>query len=84
MALMMEQMPLIEDPRNHSDQTRDRLGRLLAGGAALRPDARHAGLFEIEDRDQVFYVFVSRPTGKVTLLAVWDKAAEPCPVQRVA
>jgi hypothetical protein len=83
MSVMIEQVPSIEDPRNHSDQTRDRLHHLLATGVAPRPDTKHAGLFEIEDHDQVFYVFVSRSTGKVTLLAVWDKAAEPSQAQRL-
>jgi hypothetical protein len=84
MAVMMEQAPLIEDPRNHSEETRDRLRHLLASGVAPRPDAKHPGLFEIGDRGQVFYVFISRSTGKVTLLAVWDQDVEPCQAERVA
>jgi hypothetical protein len=84
MVVMTEQMPLIEDPRNHSGQTRDRLRHLLAAGVAPRPDTRHPGLFEIEDPGQVFYVFISKATGKVTLLAVWDKDPEPRQAKRAA
>ena len=70
---MIDQMLLIEDPRKHSEETRDRLRQLLESGAPARPDHKRAGLFEIEDHDQVFYVYVSKSTGKHTLLAVWDK-----------
>jgi hypothetical protein len=84
MAVMTDKMLMIEDPRNHSDQTRARLRGLLASGVAPRPDGRHPGLFEIEDGDQVFYVFISKATGKVTLLAVWDKDPEPVEAARVA
>jgi hypothetical protein len=81
MAVMIEQMLLIEDPRNHSVDTQDRLRHLLVTGAHARPDEKRPDFFEIEDHDQVFYVHVSQTTGKVTLLAIWDRDAEPARVQ---
>lgn len=84
MAVTIEQMLLIEDPRNHSDQTRDRLRHLLASGASARPDAKRADFFEIDDCEHVFYVHVSKSTGKVTLLAVWNKNDEREQAERVA
>lgn len=76
MAVMVEQMLQIEDPRNHSIDTQDRLRHLLASGAPARPDEKRADFFEIDDHDQVFYVHVSKSTGKVTLLAVWTREAQ--------
>jgi hypothetical protein len=84
MAVMIEPVLLIEDPRNHSDAIRDRLRHLLTTGAPARPDAKRASFFEIDDHDRVFYVHVSKFTGKVTLLAVWGKDAEPHQAKRVA
>jgi hypothetical protein len=76
MAVMMEQMLQIEDPRNHSVETQDRLRYLLTSGAPARPDEKRADFFEIEDHNQTFYVHVSKTTGSVTLLAVWNRNHE--------
>ena len=84
MAVIMERIPPIEDPRNHSAETRNQLRDLLAAGVAPRPDRKHPGLFEIEGEDEVFYVYISESTGKVILLAVWDRDAEPREAERVA
>ena len=66
----------IETPRNHSAETQDRLRKLLDSGAPARPDPKRPDFFEIEDDARVFYVHVAKASGKVTLLAVWDRAAE--------
>jgi len=76
MAVMIEQMLQIEDPRNHSADTQDRLRHLLASGAPARPDEKRADFFEIEDHNHIFYVHVSKTTGTVTLLAVWSRGSE--------
>lgn len=84
MAVLIEQMLQIEDPRNHSTETQDRLRYLLASGAPARPDEKRADFFEIEDHNQIFYVHVSKNTGSVTLLAVWDRNAEHETIQSAA
>ena len=76
MAVMIEQMLQIEDPRNHSAETQDRLRQLLVSGAPARPDEKRADFFEVEDHNHTYYVHVSRTTGTVTLLAVWSRNAE--------
>ena len=48
----------------------------LDSGAPARPDPKRPDFFEIEDDTHVFYVHVFKAGGKVTLLAVWDRAAE--------
>jgi len=73
----MEQAPQIEAPRNHSLETQERLRQLLESGASVRPDPKRSDFFEIEDQSQVFYVHVATASGKVTLLAVWDREVEP-------
>jgi hypothetical protein len=67
----------IEAPRNHSLEIQERLRHLLDGGAPARSDPKRPDFFEIEDDTQVFYVYVVKATGKVTLLAVWSREPEP-------
>ena len=66
----------IEAPRNHSLETQERLRRLLDSRASARPDPKRPNFFEIEDYTQVFYIHVAKASGKVTLLAVWDRETE--------
>jgi len=63
----------IATPRNHSVETQERLRQLLGSGVVARPDPQRPNFFEIEDETQVFYIHVGKPSGKVTLLAVWDR-----------
>jgi hypothetical protein len=77
MVLTIEPVLQIEAPRNHSRETQERLRQLLDSGAPARPDLKRPDFFEIEDQTQVFYVHVSKASSKVTLLAVWNREAEP-------
>lgn len=76
MVLTVEHALQIDAPRNHSVETQERLRQLLDGGAPMRPDPKRPDFFEVEDENRVFYVHVVKATGKVTLLAVWDREAE--------
>ena len=73
--VVTENVLQIEAPRNHSLETQERVRLLLDSGAPMRPDLKRPDLFEIEDEAQVFYIHVAKPSGKVTLLAVWDREA---------
>ena len=66
----------IEDPRDHAPETQERLRHLLASGAPARPDPKRTDVFEIEDDEHIFYVHAAKASGKVTLLAVWERDAE--------
>ena len=66
----------IEDPRDHSTETQERLRHLLVSGAPARPDPKRTDVFEIEDHERIFYVHVAKSSGKVTLLAVWNRDTE--------
>ena len=77
--------PLIEDLRNHSPEQLAELRLLISNGAALRPDPRRPGFYELDGVSNVFYVF-KYPTGaKMMLLGVWQRdrvaemAAVSCP-----
>jgi len=71
--LVTERILEIDAPRNHSPEIQERLRLLLGSGAPARPDPKRPEFFEIEDETQVFYIHVGKPSGKVTLLAVWDR-----------
>ena len=87
MVLRLEQTPKIEALRSYPSGTADRLGRLLALGAPARPDPRREGFYEIESDSEVFYVHISPLNGRVLLIGIWQKPAEPClsePAHQVA
>jgi hypothetical protein len=75
------QIAQIEDPRDHSAETQDRLRHLLVSGAPARPDPKRTDVFEIEDHERIFYVHVGKTSGKVTLLAVWNRDTGHNPAQ---
>jgi hypothetical protein len=70
---IIEQVLQIEAPRDHSLEVQERLRQLLDGGAPARLDPKRPDFYEIEDDTHVFYVHVVKASGKVTLLAVWDR-----------
>ena len=77
--------PLIEDLRNHSPEQVAELRLLLSNGAAVRPDPRRLGFFELDGATNVFYVFKYPAGSKILLLGVWQRdpvaemAALSCP-----
>jgi hypothetical protein len=66
----------IEDLRHHPAEQIEHLRALLAGGAAAQPDPRRRHFYEVEDGALVFYIHVPPSSGKVHLLAVWNKHSE--------
>jgi hypothetical protein len=80
MVLRLNQNANIEDLRNYPAETLEQLRILLAEGAKARVDPRRKNFYEVEDSSRVFYLHIC-PSGKVLLLAVWDKVnrAASCP-----
>lgn len=70
----------IEDPRKHPFETVERLRALLADGGAVREDPRRESFYEVHDDASVYYIYASPITGKVYLLATWQKEAAPVTV----
>ena len=75
MKLRLEKEPIIDNLRNHSAETVEKLRDLLATGAPARLDPRRKNFYELENCSQVYYIHLSPANGKVMLLAVWDKDA---------
>ena len=77
MTLRVNGYANIENLRNHSPETVEKLRALLADGAPARPDPRREGFFEVENCNQVYYIHVDDGTDRVYLLATWQKDAPP-------
>jgi hypothetical protein len=71
MVMQLEDEMKIEDLREHSAESIDRLRRLLAGGAQVRPDPKRPNFYEVEKGGDVFYIHISPVTGNILLLATW-------------
>jgi hypothetical protein len=71
MLTCLEPQLEIEDLRNHSQEMIARLRDVLASGAAVTPDPKRIGFYEVKLREQTYYIYVSRNTGKVLLIAAW-------------
>jgi hypothetical protein len=69
----------IEDLGRHSAGTVIGLGILLAGCVEATPDRKRKGFYEVEDCATVYYIYVSRVSGKISLLASWKKLRIPTP-----
>jgi hypothetical protein len=77
MVLRLDQQPKVENLRNHPAETVEKLRQLLVSGTQAQPDPRRANFFEIENCSQVFYIHISPINGKVFLLGIWQRKAEP-------
>ena len=71
MVMCREQNFQIEDLRKHPEATLLSLREVLESGASVTPDPKRAGFYEVEDGWRVYYINVSRPLGKIFLLATW-------------
>jgi type II secretory pathway predicted ATPase ExeA len=73
MVMKLEEELKIENPRNHSAESVEVLRQLLAGGVRVAPDPKRPDFYEVESRNDVYYIHVSPVSGKILLLAAWPK-----------
>lgn len=73
MVMRLEHELNIEDPRHHSQERVETLRQLLAGGARVEADPKRPDFFEVESGSDVYYIHISPITGKIVLLAAWQK-----------
>jgi hypothetical protein len=73
MVMRLEHELNIEDPRHHSPERVEMLRQLLAGGARVEADPKRSDFFEVESGSDVYYIHISPITGKILLLAAWQK-----------
>lgn len=77
MVMKLDHEVYIEDPRHHSFERVETLRRLLAGGARVEADPKRSDFFEVESGSDVYYIHISPITGKILLLAAWQKDCVP-------
>ncbi len=80
MVLRLGQKLIIENLRQYSTETVEKLRQMLASGAQARPDPHRKDFFELESDSEIFYICVSPLNGKVWLLGTWPKNATPVAV----
>jgi len=73
MVLRMRNGLEVKDLRNHPAETVERLRALLAAGGTAHPDPKRENFYELEDANQVYYVYVYPRGAQVLFLATWPK-----------
>ncbi len=73
MVMCSERELEIEDLRNHSQEMITRLRDVLACGANVVPDPKRPGFYEVKLRGQLYFIYISPNTGKVSLIAGWNR-----------
>jgi hypothetical protein len=69
----MEQQTSILNLRNYPAEVVDQLGKLLVEGASAREDPRRKNFYDVEHADRTFFIHVSPSSGRVMLLATWER-----------
>jgi hypothetical protein len=65
----------IEDLRKHSQEMVTHLRDILSRGANVIPDPKRPGFYEVKLHVQLYIIYVSPGTGKVLLIAGWNREA---------
>lgn len=73
MVMKLEHELMIEDPKHNSPERIETLRQLLAGGARVEEDPKRSDFFEVESGSEIYYIHISPITGKILLLATWQK-----------
>lgn len=78
MEIQLREGASIENPREYAEHAVEHLRQLLASGNPAQQDPRRQNFYEIEGKDETYYIHVSPVTGNVVLLARWIREAEEC------
>jgi hypothetical protein len=73
MVMCSERELKIEDLRNHSEEMVTHLRNVLARGANVIPDPKRPGFYEVKLHGELYFIYVSPNTGKVLLIAGWNR-----------
>ena len=73
MVMCLERELEIEDLRNHSQEMVTRLRDVLARRANVVPHPKRPGFYEVKLRGQLYFIYISPNTGKVLLIAGWNR-----------
>lgn len=77
MLLRLNGNTVIEDLRNHTSQTIEKLRQLLATGAEAEPDPKRPHFYDVRNCTRTYFIHISPVSGKVMLLACWADDVEP-------
>lgn len=75
MVLRLNDEVVIENPGRFPAESVERLRTLLAQGVPAQADARRQNFYEVESGDRVYWIHVSPISGRVVLLAEWNRPA---------
>jgi len=78
MEIQLKEGASIENPREYAAHAVEQLRQLLAAGNPAQPDPRRQNFYDIEGKDETYYIHVSPITGNIVLLARWIREAEEC------
>jgi hypothetical protein len=73
MILRMEGQPTIDNLQNYPVEIVDQLRKLLVDGVSARQDPRRNNFYDVEHAVRTFFVHVSPSSGRVILLAQWER-----------
>ena len=68
----------VENPREYDLATVEQLRHLLEAGSEAQLDPHRRHFYEIDGRDETYYIYVSPISGNVALLAKWLRQSEEC------
>jgi len=67
----MNEQLRIDNLKEYPTEIVAQLEKLLASGAAARPDPHRKNFYDVEDAGRVFFIHTSPISGRVMLLATW-------------
>jgi hypothetical protein len=73
MFLRIQQQPSVDNLRNHPAEIITELKELLLSGGSALPDSKRKGFYDLEGYERTFFIHISSITGRVVLLATWQK-----------
>jgi hypothetical protein len=68
----------INNPRNYEPYEVEQLRDLLVTGAPAQLDPRRENFYELEGKDETYYIHISPITGEIVLLARWNREPTDC------
>jgi hypothetical protein len=69
----MKQLLSVDNLQNYPAEIIRELEELLLSGGSALPDPKRKGFYDLESQERTFFIHVSSMTGRVALLATWQK-----------
>jgi hypothetical protein len=69
----MKQLLSVDNLQNYPVEIIRELEELLLSGGSALPDPKRKGFYDLEGYERTFFIHISSVTGRVVLLATWQK-----------